>query len=156
MNMFDGLFSFLTGVDDGRQSSEQDAAAFALAVLLIEVARSDDRVEAREQNLIERALVRRFGLHRSEVASLMEAAKESAIKATDLHHFTQVVVKNFNEEERIGVIEMLWDVAYSDSVLTGDEDALIRRVAGLIYVSDWERGEAKRRVTQRLQDNRRQ
>ena len=51
---------------------------------------------------------------------------------------------------------MLWDVAYSDSVLTGDEDALIRRVAGLIYVSDWERGEAKRRVTQRLEDNRRQ
>ena len=63
---------------------------------------------------------------------------------------------NFNEEERIGVIEMLWDVAYSDNVLTGDEDALIRRVAGLIYVSDWERGEAKRRVTQRLRDSRRQ
>ena len=80
----------------------------------------------------------------------MKAAKEGAIKATDLHHFTQVVVRSFNENERIGVIEMLWDVAYSDSVLTGDEDALIRRVAGLIYVSDWERGEAKRRVTQRI------
>jgi uncharacterized tellurite resistance protein B-like protein len=50
--MFDALFSFLTGVDDGRQSNEQDAAAFALAVLLIEVARSDDRVEAREQSII--------------------------------------------------------------------------------------------------------
>ena len=46
--------------------------------------------------------------------------------------------------------------AYSDSVLTGDEDALIRRVAGLIYVSDWERGETKRRVTQRLDDKRRE
>jgi uncharacterized tellurite resistance protein B-like protein len=156
MNMFDGLFSFLTGVDDGRQSSEQDAAAFALAVLLLEVARSDDRVEARERSIIERVLARRFDLDRDEVTLLIEAAKEGAIKATDLHHFTQVVVRNFNEEERIGVIEMLWDVAYSDSVLTGDEDALIRRVAGLIYVSDWERGEAKRRVTQRLQDNRRQ
>jgi uncharacterized tellurite resistance protein B-like protein len=53
-------------------------------------------------------------------------------------------------------LRLLWDVAYSDSVLTGDEDALIRRVAGLIYVSDWERGEAKRRVTQRLEGNRRQ
>lgn len=154
--MFDQLVRFLTGADDGLQCDHHNDAAFALAVLLIEVARSDDRVEAREQNLIERALVRRFGLEGSEVASLMTAAKEGAIKATDLHHFTQVVVRNFNEEERIGVIEMLWDVAYSDSVLTGDEDALIRRVAGLIYVSDWDRGEAKRRVTQRLQDNRRQ
>jgi uncharacterized tellurite resistance protein B-like protein len=156
MNMFDALFSFLTGVDDSRQFSEQDAAAFALAVLLIEVARSDDRVEARERSIIERVLARRFDLDRDEVMRLIEAAKAGAIKATDLHHFTQIVVRNFNEEERIGVIEMLWDVAYSDRVLTGDEDALIRRVAGLIYVSDWERGEAKRRVTQRLQDNRRQ
>ena len=155
-HMFDQLVRFLTGADDALQSGHRNDAAFALAVLLIEVARSDDRVEAREQSLIARALARRFGLDRSEVTSLMEAAKEGAIKATDLHHFTQVVVSNFNEEERIGVIEMLWDVAYSDSVLTGDEDALIRRVAGLIYVSDWERGEAKRRVTQRLQDNRRQ
>src|SRR5437773_8606181 len=154
--MFDHLVRFLTGADGGLQSGQQNDAAFALAVLLIEVARSDDRVEAREQSLIALALARRFGLDRSEVASLVAAAKEGAIKATDLHHFTQVVVGSFNEEERIGVIEMLWDVAYSDSVLTGDEDALIRRVAGLIYVSDWERGEAKRRITQRSEDGRHQ
>ena len=154
--MFDGLFRFLTGVDDGRQSGEQHDAAFALAILLIEVARSDDRREAREQSIIERALAQRFDLYRGEVTRLMNAAEEGAINATDLHHFTQTVVRNFNEEERIGVIEMLWDVAYSDSVLTGDEDGLIRRVAGLIYVSDRDRGEAKRRVTERLQNSRRQ
>jgi uncharacterized tellurite resistance protein B-like protein len=152
--MFDRLFRFLTGVDDGRQSGGQDAAAFALAILLIEVARSDDRMEAREQSIIEQVLARRFDLDRSEVTRLVNAAKEGAIKATDLHRFTQVVVRNFNEQERIGVIEMLWDVAYSDRVLTGDEDALIRRVAGLIYVSDRDRGEAKQRVTQRLEANR--
>ena len=146
--MFDGLLRFLTTVDDSRQSGEQDDATFALAVLLIEVARSDDRVEVREQGIIERVLARRFGLDRSEVTRLMKAAEEGAIKATDLHHFTQTVVREFSEEERIGVIEMLWEVAYSDGILTGDEDALIRRVAGLIYVSDWERGEAKRRITQ--------
>jgi uncharacterized tellurite resistance protein B-like protein len=144
--MFDRLVRFLTDLDHGHQSGEHDDAAFALALLLIEVARSDDRVEAREQNVMERALARRFGLNRSEVTALVNAAREGAIKATDLHHYTQIVVRNFTEEERIGVIEMLWDVAYSDSVLTGDEDALIRRAAGLIYVSDFERGEAKRRV----------
>jgi len=146
--MFDGLLRFLTAVGDGRQSGEHDDATFALAVLLIEVARSDDRVEVREQGIIERVLARRFGLDRSEVTRLMKAAEEGAIKATDLHHFTLTVVREFSEEERIGVIEMLWEVAYSDGLLTSDEDALIRRVAGLIYVSDWERGEAKRRITQ--------
>jgi uncharacterized tellurite resistance protein B-like protein len=46
---------------------------------------------------------------------------------------------------------MLWEVVYSNGVLTGDEDALIRRVAGLIYVSDRDRGEARRRVMQRFE-----
>ena len=104
--MFDALVRFLTGVDDCHRSGEQNDAAFALALLLIEVARSDDRVEAREESIIERALARRFGLDRSEVARLMKAAKEGAIKATDLHHFTQLVVRRFNENERIGVIEI--------------------------------------------------
>ena len=154
--MFDGLLRFLTAVGDGRQSGEHDDATFALAVLLIEVARSDDRVEVREQGIIERVLARRFGLDRSEVTRLMKAAEEGAIKAVDLHRFTQTVVREFSEEERIGIIEMLWEVAYSDGILTGDEDALIRRVAGLIYVADRERGEAKRRITQRSQDSRHQ
>ena len=144
--------ALLTGVSDGRQSGERDDATFALAVLLIEVARSDDRVEVREQGIIEQALARRFGLHRNEVTRLVKAAEEGAIKATDLHHFTQTVVRKFSEQERIGVIEMLWEVAYCDGILTGDEDALIRRVAGLLYVSDWERGEAKLRITQRSED----
>src|SRR5437660_7654777 len=154
--MFDGLLRFLTGVGDEGQSGEPDNATFALAALLIEVARSDDRVEVRERGIIERALAQRFGLDGSEVRHLMKAAEEGAIKAVDLHRFTQTVVRRFSEEERIGVIEMLWEVAYSDGLLTGDEDALIRRVAGLIYVSDWERGESKRRITQRSENSRRQ
>jgi uncharacterized tellurite resistance protein B-like protein len=147
--MFDALHRLLTGLDPAQRAAEQNDPAFALAVLLIEVARSDDRVEEREEGMIERVLMRRFGLARNEVTRLVAAAKEGAIQATDLFHFTQVVVDQFSEEERIGVIEMLWEVAYSDGVLTGDEDTLIRRVAGLIYVPDRERGEAKRRARER-------
>ena len=96
-------------------------------------------------------MARRFGLQPGEVTRLVKAAEDSAIWATDLFHLTRVVVENFTEVERIGVIEMLWEVAYSDDLLTGDEDALIRRVAGLIYVSDRDRGEARQRVMQRLE-----
>ena len=149
--MLDGLLRILTGVDDADRAGGRNDPAFALAVLLIEVARSDDKVEAREQGLIERALAWRFGLQPGEVTRLVKTAEESAIWATDLFHFTRVVVENFTEAERIGVIEMLWEVAYSDDSLTGDEDALIRRVAGLIYVSDRDRVEARQRVMQRLE-----
>ena len=103
--------------------------------------------------MIERALAARFGLKPDEVTRLVKAVEEGAIQATDLFHFTQVVVGNFSDKERIGVIEMLWEVAYADGVLTGDEDALIRRVAGLIDVADRNRGDAKLRVRERLEGN---
>ena len=149
--MLDGLLHILLGHEDAHRTGERNNPAFALAVLLIEVARSDDGVEDRAQGVIQRALALRFGLERSEVIRLIKAAEERATEATDLFHFTRVVVENFTEEERIGVIEMLWEVVYSDGVLTGDEDGLIRRVAGLIYVSDRDRGEARRRVMQRFE-----
>ena len=149
--MLDGLLHILLGHEDAHRTGERNNPAFALAVLLIEIARSDDRVEDREQGIIQRTLTLRFGLERSEVIHLIKTAEERAIQATDLFHFTRVVVENFSEEERIGVIEMLWEVVYSDGVLTGDEDGLIRRVAGLIYVSDRDRGEARRRVMQRFE-----
>ena len=149
--MLDGLLYILLGHEDAHRTGERNNPAFALAVLLIEVARSDDGVADRAQSVIERALALRFGLERSEVIRLIKAAEERAAEATDLFHFTRVVVENFTEEERIGVIETLWEVVYSNGVLTGDEDALIRRVAGLIYVSDRDRGEARRRVMQRFE-----
>lgn len=149
--MFDALLRMLTGSDNTDRADEQNNPAFALAALLIETARSDDHFADRERGIIERAVARRFGLQPGETARLVQAARQGAIRATDLFNFTRVVVNNFTEEERIGVIEMLWDVAYSDGALTGDEDALIRRVAGLIYVSDRDRGEAKRRARERLE-----
>ena len=51
------------------------------------------------------------------------------------------------------VIEMLWDVAYADGVLDPEEDLLIRRIAGLIYVDDRERVMARQRVLARREKN---
>ncbi len=146
--MFDALLRLLSGLDDG--GDRHDDPAYALAVLLIETARSDDRVESREKNIIGRVLARRFGLAADEVAKLVRAAEQGARQAVDLYHFTRSVVENCTEAERVGVIEMLWEVAYADGELSGDEDALIRRVAGLIFVSDKDRGEARTRARQRL------
>jgi hypothetical protein len=71
--MLDGLLRILTGVDDADRAGERNDPAFSLAVLLIEVARSDDTVEAREQGLIERALARRFRLQPGEVTRLVQS-----------------------------------------------------------------------------------
>ncbi|MGH7094820.1 MAG: TerB family tellurite resistance protein [Stellaceae bacterium] len=148
--MFQALHRLLAGFDDAPDAAGQNDTAFALAVLLIQVACTDDRFDDAEESVIERMLARRFDLTRHEIVALLDAAKERALQATDLFHFTRVVVDEMGETERIGVVEMLWEVAEADGECTGDEDSLIRRVAGLIYVSDHDRGEARRRVRGRL------
>ena len=45
---------------------------------------------------------------------------------------------------------MMWEVAYADGKLDPDEDVLLRRVAGLIYVSDEDRIAARQRVLSRI------
>jgi uncharacterized tellurite resistance protein B-like protein len=147
--MFDTLLRILTGSDDAAPGASDDPA-LALAVLLLETARSDDGVADSERRIIERTLAKRFDLRPFETARLVAAARQGVTRATDLYHFTRIVVDNFSERERVGVIEMLWDIAYSDGAVTGDEDALIRRVAGLLYVSDRDRGEAKRPARERI------
>lgn len=86
--MFDALRRFLAGVDDAHRTSGRDDAAFALAVLLIDVARSDDdRMVDREHRVIERVLAARFGLEPSEVTRLITAAEAGAIRANRLVSF---------------------------------------------------------------------
>jgi len=53
-------------------------------------------------------------------------------------------------QERIDLIEMLWEVAYADGVLDPEEDHLIRRIGKLVYVEDRERVHARQRVLARI------
>ena len=68
---------------------------------------------------------------------------------TQLHGHTSQIAQAMSPGERIQLIEMLWDVAYADGVLDPEENLLIRRIAGLIYVSDRDRVLARQRALAR-------
>ena len=103
-----------------------------------------------ERRAIERLLAERFDLGAEATRQLVENAEREAQRSAQLFGFTSQVVRVFDEAERIGLIEMLWEVAYADGRLDAHEDSLLRRVAGLIHVSDRARGEARLRVLRRL------
>jgi len=121
----------------------------SVAVLLLEAARQDDTFDAKERELIESLLTSRFGLTHAECAALMAAAHARSDQMVQLHGHTSHVAEAMTPDERIHLIEMLWDVAYADGVLDPEEDLLIRRIAGLIYVSDRDCMLARQRVMQR-------
>lgn len=145
--MFDRILDLLMPGDAPRAETEIHTA---VAALLVEAARMDDRFDPAERAAIRGMLMRRFALDAASVDRLIATAERAADRSSALYRFTRVVADRFDPAARVGMIEMLWEVAYADGVLDPDEDALIRRVAGLIFVEDHERGAARRRVLARL------
>ena len=127
-----------------------DELHLAAAALLAEVALSDDNFDDNERDAIVGILASRFGLSQSQALELVAVAEKAAADATHLLRFTRVIKDNFSPAERIELIEMICEVVYADGVLHDYEDSLLRRIAGLIYVSDRDRGEARKRALARL------
>ena len=122
----------------------------SVAVLLVEAARQDDRFDEKERAVIADLLTRKFELTPDESAALLEAGEARAREMVQLHGHTSAVFEAMTPDERVHLVEMLWEVAYADGVLDPEEDLLIRRIAGLIAVSDRDRVLARQRVVARL------
>ncbi len=151
--MIDSIRAWISGSwPDHREGTgrREEALQLALSALLVEAANSDDRFDEAERGVIARLLQRRFALSRSDADELLAAGRRAASESAELFHFTRIINQRLSFEERIELIEMLWEVAYADRVLDEFEDSLLRRIGGLIYVPDRERGEARLRVLKRL------
>jgi uncharacterized tellurite resistance protein B-like protein len=145
--MFNQILSLLTG--ESPASAKADQLQIAVAALMVHAATMDDTFDEAERRTIERLLGERFKLAPDAVKALLAAAERRAAESNQLYAFTRLAVEKLDEAGRVQLIEMLWEVAYADGVLDPDEDTLLRRVAGLLYVSDHDRGEARKRALRR-------
>jgi len=132
------------------EEHRRDELELAVCVLLCQAARMDDDFDARERDTIRQLMRERFGLPEADAAALVEAADAKAEESADLWQYARLIKERYSHGERIEMIEMLWEVAYADGVLHDYEAHLLRRIAGLIYVTDQERGAARKRVLSRL------
>ena len=149
--MFERLRALLEGAEAHNQGPRDDAELrVAAAVLLVEAACTDGEFDAREESVIRSLLARHFNLSEVEISSLMETARAAQDQAAGMVRYTRIIKERFSEEERISMIEMLWEVAYADGVLDDYEANLLRRIGGLLYVPDREIGLARQRVLDRL------
>jgi uncharacterized tellurite resistance protein B-like protein len=144
--MFDQLIRFLTAPEP----QPLPDLRLSVAVLLVEAARQDDQFDPRERAVIMQLLTAKFGITQGECAALLSAAEAHARQMVQLHGHTSAIIAQMPPQECVELVEMLWDVAYADGVLDPEEDLLIRRVAGLIAVTDRERVLARQRALARL------
>lgn len=111
----------------------------AIAALLVELSRADFSESPTELDAIRHLLAKRFGLAEETVESLISRAIERADRAVSLHEFTHRLNAELPEEDKLAIVEMLWQVSHADGHIDKHEEHLIRRIAGLLHVSDRDR-----------------
>lgn len=117
------------------ESGREQELRLATAVLLVEVARADFAEAGLEIEVVTALLEEHLGIGRAEVEALVAEARREADHHASLQGFTRQLHEELGREEKLRILEMLWRVALSDSRLDKHEDHLIRKVAGLLYVS---------------------
>ncbi len=128
----------------------EDKIPAAAAALLIESAVLDGEFDAAERETIAALLGERFELPAADVAALIEEGEAAVEQSVELYSITRVLKDGLDHDQRLALMEMLWQVVYADGVVHDYEANLVRRVAGLLHVPDKEVGLARKNALQRL------
>ena len=125
-----------------------DDARLAMTALLVRLARADNEYAAAEMHRITQVIMARYELAEPEAIALRATAETLEQEAPDTVRFTRAIKDRVAYEDRIAVVEALWQVALADGNRDAEEDALLRLVVSLLGVTDVDSASARRRVMQ--------
>ena len=116
-----------------------------VGALLIHAAKIDENYTEREKNIIKKALMELNNLDATKIDEIMKLSEKKEKESNQIVGFTQKI-KGESVQFILKIIEILWKIVYSDGTKDNYESNLIRRVCGLLYVSDKESGLIKLKV----------
>ena len=117
-----------------------------LCGLMIEAANSDGHIETEEVDKISSLLINVFKENADDVKIKLQQAINNRNNSKSLFYYTSKINKFYSDEKKLLLIETLWEIVLSDGSLHDYESSLIRRLAGLMYISDVNSGNAKKRA----------
>ena len=106
----------------------------ATAALMVEMLHVDEQVTTEEDEKLRHILKQRFQLDTSEIEILIDLAHAEKHEATDYYAFTSLLNKHYTQQQKIKLVEDLWQLAYADKHLDKYEEHLLRRLADLLHI----------------------
>ena len=128
------------------EETENNENLELLCGLMIEAAFTDGQIDESEVTKIKLSLINIFAEDPKEVKLVLEEAIKNKNNSKSLYHYTSFINKNYDEDKKLLLIETLWDIVLSDGEIHDFESNLIRRLAGLLYISDVNSGNARKRA----------
>ena len=116
-----------------------------IAALLIHAAKIDENYTEEEKKIVTRSVVDLFNISLEEAEKLVADAEKKEQESNQIVEFTKEI-KKYSMESRLKIIEVIWKIVYSDGTSDDYESNLIRRICGLLYISDKDNGIIKAKV----------
>src|SRR3954471_7152033 len=148
-SMLDTLRQFIADlVSPAEQARAFDETDYRLAApgLLVHIISLDGAPSEVEKRKLHSVLESRFKLDPGTADQLIASATLVEGEAVDLYHFTSVIMRSVDEEGRLRIVEMMWELVYADGQVTEFEDNVVWRAADLLGISSRDRINLKRRV----------
>ena len=143
------MINLLKNILNNQSSSEEkddNKNLELLCGLMIEAAYTDGKIEQSELNKIRSSLIDVFSENPEDVDLVLDTAVKNKNNNKSLHYYTSYINKHFNHDKKTLLIEALWEIVLSDGDVHDFESNLIRRLAGLLYISDVNSGNARKRA----------
>jgi uncharacterized tellurite resistance protein B-like protein len=134
--MFEKLKSFLAVHEEAEldEPERERRIQIATAVILLEVAYSDEEFSDTERTQIVDILKEQFSLDDESVGELLRISEEKLKHSIDIWHFTEIINENYSDDEKYLVIETVWRVIYADGRLDKYEDYIVHKLARVLHI----------------------
>lgn len=133
------------GIDDAGQETGHDIHVAACA-LLVEIARIDGTFTQEEMKTVISILKEKYGLSREHADALIAEAENQLEESVDLWQFARLINENYSNEEKMEIIETLWQVVYVDGKMDQYEHYMMNKLKNLLRVSHNQLIDAKLKV----------
>lgn len=133
--------------------NDEVKALNSIVALLVEAASIDGEIGNDEKNQIENILIERLNLDKIEAEKILEQTISEAEDQIEIWSKTNDIRKELDYEERLNIFELMWEIVLVDDVIDVFEAQLMRRVSGLLYISDIDSGNCKKRAIEKLKNN---
>jgi uncharacterized tellurite resistance protein B-like protein len=137
------MFKFFKNKDKDEERLENNSDIkfefeLTASVLAYEVARSDGNISKSELSLLYDEIKKISVKVNKEENKILQVIEEYSENNVSFYEFVRDINKQYSKEKKLSLIQFLFDVAYADKILEVTEERLIRRIADLINIKDFE------------------
>ena len=128
-----------------KENESPDNKNVLIVALLIHAAKIDENYTENEKKIIKKVIMDLNEISSNQADELLKLAEKKEEESNQIIEFTKEI-KKYSMEFKLKIVEIIWKIVYSDGISDDYESNLIRRICGLLYISDKDNGIIKAKV----------